>query len=49
MQMILNPSKFDVILAPNLFGDIISDQASVIGGSIGLITFCIHWGWYCHV
>lgn len=37
MQMILNPSKFDVILAPNLFGDIISDQASVIGGSIGLL------------
>ncbi|WP_047415416.1 3-isopropylmalate dehydrogenase [Cellulophaga sp. Hel_I_12] len=37
MQMILNPSKFDVILAPNLFGDIISDQASVIGGSVGLL------------
>jgi 3-isopropylmalate dehydrogenase len=37
MQMILNPSKFDVILAANLFGDIISDQASVIGGSIGLL------------
>lgn len=37
MQMILRPSRFDVILAPNLFGDIISDQASVIGGSIGLL------------
>ncbi|SMC53241.1 3-isopropylmalate dehydrogenase [Cellulophaga tyrosinoxydans] len=37
MQMILNPSRFDVILAANLFGDIISDQASVIGGSIGLL------------
>tara|TARA_R110000868_G_scaffold4211_14_gene26754 strand:+ start:11002 stop:12120 length:1119 start_codon:yes stop_codon:yes gene_type:complete len=37
MRMILNPSKFDVILAANLFGDIISDQASVIGGSIGLL------------
>tara|TARA_R110002050_G_scaffold16019_2_gene48960 strand:- start:56854 stop:57972 length:1119 start_codon:yes stop_codon:yes gene_type:complete len=37
MQMILNPSKFDVLLAANLFGDIISDQASVIGGSIGLL------------
>jgi 3-isopropylmalate dehydrogenase len=37
MQMILKPSQFDVILAANLFGDIISDQASVIGGSIGLL------------
>ncbi|MBU2996086.1 3-isopropylmalate dehydrogenase [Cellulophaga baltica] len=37
MQMILKPSRFDVILAPNLFGDIISDEASVIGGSIGLL------------
>tara|TARA_R110000796_G_scaffold252619_2_gene388836 strand:- start:83044 stop:84162 length:1119 start_codon:yes stop_codon:yes gene_type:complete len=37
MQMILNPSRFDVILTENLFGDIISDQASVIGGSIGLL------------
>ncbi len=37
MQMILNPRRFDVLLAANLFGDIISDQASVIGGSIGLL------------
>ncbi len=37
MQIILKPSRFDVILAPNLFGDIISDEASVIGGSIGLL------------
>ncbi|QWX85491.1 3-isopropylmalate dehydrogenase [Cellulophaga sp. HaHaR_3_176] len=37
MQMILNPSKFDVILTENLFGDIISDEGSVIGGSIGLL------------
>ena len=36
MQMILNPSQFDVILTENMFGDIISDEASVIGGSIGL-------------
>ncbi|QJC33547.1 3-isopropylmalate dehydrogenase [Enterobacteriaceae endosymbiont of Donacia provostii] len=35
MQLIKNPSQFDVILCPNLFGDIISDQCAVITGSIG--------------
>lgn len=38
MQMIQNPKQFDVILTENLFGDIISDEASVIGGSIGLLA-----------
>lgn len=38
MQMVLNPAHFDVILTGNLFGDIISDEASVIGGSIGLLA-----------
>ncbi|MBP2833973.1 3-isopropylmalate dehydrogenase [Aquimarina sp. U1-2] len=38
MQMILNPSQFDVLLTENMFGDIISDEASVIGGSIGLLA-----------
>ncbi|MDT0607317.1 3-isopropylmalate dehydrogenase [Croceitalea rosinachiae] len=37
MQIILNPSQFDVILTENMFGDIISDESSVIGGSIGLL------------
>lgn len=37
MQMIINPKQFDVILTENLFGDIISDEASVIGGSIGIL------------
>ncbi|WP_370898351.1 3-isopropylmalate dehydrogenase [Chryseobacterium gossypii] len=37
MQLILNPKQFDVILTENMFGDIISDEASVIGGSIGLL------------
>ncbi|MDO4228308.1 MAG: 3-isopropylmalate dehydrogenase [Capnocytophaga sp.] len=37
MQMILNPKQFDVILTENMFGDIISDEGSVIGGSIGLL------------
>jgi len=38
MQLILNPTQFDVILTDNLFGDILSDEASVIGGSIGLLA-----------
>ncbi len=37
MQIILNPSRFDVILTANLFGDILSDEASVIAGSLGLL------------
>jgi 3-isopropylmalate dehydrogenase len=37
MQIILNPKQFDVILTENLFGDIISDEASVITGSLGLL------------
>ncbi len=36
MQLIINPGQFDVILTSNLFGDILSDEASVIPGSIGL-------------
>ncbi len=38
MQMMLNPSQFDVILTSNMFGDIISEEASVISGSIGLLA-----------
>ena len=37
MQIILNPKQFDVILTENMFGDIISDEASVISGSIGML------------
>jgi 3-isopropylmalate dehydrogenase len=36
MQLIANPKSFDVMLAGNLFGDILSDAASVLTGSIGL-------------
>lgn len=36
MQMILSPKQFDVILTENMFGDIISDEASVLSGSLGL-------------
>lgn len=38
MQIILNPSQFDVILTENMFGDILSDESSVISGSIGLLA-----------
>jgi 3-isopropylmalate dehydrogenase len=37
MQLILNPRQFDVILTENMFGDIISDEASVLAGSLGLL------------
>jgi len=37
MQMIHNPKQFDVLLTENMFGDIISDEASMIGGSMGLL------------
>lgn len=37
MQIIKNPKQFDVILTENMFGDILSDEASVIAGSIGLL------------
>ena len=38
MKLILNPKNFDVILTENFIGDIISDEASVISGSIGLLA-----------
>ncbi|MCX6394543.1 MAG: 3-isopropylmalate dehydrogenase [Solirubrobacterales bacterium] len=37
MQLVAEPSKFDVILTENLFGDILSDEAAMITGSIGLL------------
>lgn len=36
MQIIINPKQFDVVLTENMFGDIISDEASVLSGSLGL-------------
>jgi 3-isopropylmalate dehydrogenase len=38
MQLIRNPKQFDVILTGNIFGDILSDAASMISGSIGLLA-----------
>lgn len=37
MQLVRNPAQFDVIVTENLFGDILSDEASMITGSIGMI------------
>jgi 3-isopropylmalate dehydrogenase len=37
MQIVVNPAQFDVILTENMFGDILSDEASVISGSLGLL------------
>ncbi|MDP4121344.1 MAG: 3-isopropylmalate dehydrogenase [Bacillota bacterium] len=38
MQLVRNPSQFDVIVTSNLFGDILSDEASMISGSIGMLA-----------
>lgn len=37
MQLVRNPGQFDVIVTENLFGDILSDEASMITGSLGMI------------
>jgi 3-isopropylmalate dehydrogenase len=37
MQLAIHPSQFDVIVTGNLFGDILSDEAAVVGGSIGML------------
>ncbi|MDF2485857.1 MAG: 3-isopropylmalate dehydrogenase [Herbinix sp.] len=38
MQLVKNPRQFDVILTENMFGDILSDEASMITGSIGMLA-----------
>ena len=37
MQLVKNPAQFDVVLTENMFGDILSDEASMIAGSIGML------------
>jgi 3-isopropylmalate dehydrogenase len=37
MQLIKNPTQFDVIVTENMFGDILSDEASMLTGSIGMM------------
>lgn len=38
MQLVRNPGQFDVIVTSNIFGDILSDEASMISGSIGMLA-----------
>ena len=38
MQLVMNPAQFDVVLTENMFGDILSDEASMITGSIGMLS-----------
>ncbi|SHJ85191.1 3-isopropylmalate dehydrogenase [Propionispora hippei] len=38
MQLVKNPAQFDVIVTSNMFGDILSDEASMITGSIGMLA-----------
>ncbi|MEE0421634.1 MAG: 3-isopropylmalate dehydrogenase [Lachnospiraceae bacterium] len=38
MQLVRNPGQFDVILTENMFGDILSDEASMVTGSIGMLS-----------
>lgn len=42
MHMIQAPARFDVIVTENMFGDILSDEASVLGGSLGLLPSSSH-------
>jgi 3-isopropylmalate dehydrogenase len=37
MQLVLNPRRFDVLVTENMFGDILSDEAAVLAGSIGML------------
>ena len=38
MQIVKDPGQFDVILTENMFGDILSDEASMVTGSIGMLS-----------
>ena len=44
MQIVKNPAQFDVIVTENMFGDILSDEASMITGSIGMIPVLLAGG-----
>ena len=37
MQMVLQPTQFDVMLTENMFGDILSDEGGILAGSIGML------------
>lgn len=38
MQLVINPGQFDVVVTENMFGDILSDEASTLGGSLGMLA-----------
>lgn len=38
MQLVKDPAQFDVVLTENMFGDILSDEASMVTGSIGMLS-----------
>ena len=38
MQLVTTPARYDVVLTENLFGDILSDEAAVISGSLGMLA-----------
>lgn len=42
MELIVHPGRFDVIVTENLFGDILSDEASVLAGSLGMLPSASH-------
>ena len=42
MQLVRDPKQFDVIVTGNIFGDILSDQASMLTGSIGMLPSASH-------
>ncbi|MFX3659574.1 MAG: 3-isopropylmalate dehydrogenase [Ectobacillus sp.] len=42
MELVRNPGRFDVIVTENLFGDILSDEASVLAGSLGMLPSASH-------
>lgn len=37
MQLVLNPTRFDIVVTENMFGDILSDEGAVLAGSIGML------------
>ena len=43
MQLVRNPAQFDVIVTGNMFGDILSDEAAMLTGSIGMLAERLHW------
>ena len=42
MQLVRNPKQFDVIVTTNMFGDILSDCASMLTGSLRNVTICLY-------